>query len=52
MTRKDFQVIADGLVMATVSSEAHQTQALYMADELERKYPNFDREKFLRACGL
>jgi len=52
MTRKDYQVIATGLLMATVSSDALVTMALYMADELERNYINFDRSKFLKACAV
>lgn len=56
MTRKDFQVIATGLVM-TVSTafngvKGYKLHCEYMADELERNYDNFDRMKFLKACGV
>lgn len=56
MTRKDYQVIVDGLVL-TVStafngSKGYATVCNYVADELERNYSNFDRDKFLQACGL
>ncbi len=50
MTRKDYQAVADGLIMATIPLEHLITVALYVADELERKYPNFDRNKFLNAA--
>lgn len=52
MTRKDYKVVATGLVMATVPAEHLRTMALYMADELEREYDNFNRDKFLKACGV
>lgn len=41
MTRKDFEVIAK--VMAKCS----YGEGIIMANELERVYPAFDREKFL-----
>lgn len=51
MTRKDYQVIATALIMvAGVPVEHLITVALYIADELERAYPNFDRDKFLNAA--
>jgi hypothetical protein len=53
MTRKDFQLIA-----RTISeelppgSEAQRLSALAFADVLQHTNPNFDRARFLVACGV
>lgn len=61
MTRKHFEMIAGSLKEATEysvyknSAEARSTHAL-MCNELALDFkmvnPRFDRERFLKACGL
>ena len=57
MTRKDFQLIADvikGQLSQTLSGhEIARLRALAndMANALATTNPNFDRDKFLAACG-
>jgi hypothetical protein len=53
MTRKDYVMIAE--VIATswhTSAETKRELAVNMAEALETDNPRFDREKFLRACGV
>ena len=57
MTKKDFELIA--AVLAAVSNTAHSNAANALrdvADEfarvLGRTNPRFDRERFLKACGV
>ena len=53
MTKKHFQAIADVIrdfysIGATANLESLSEE---LALEFEKINPNFDREKFLRACG-
>lgn len=56
MTRKDFQLIADVIAQFQIGEgKAMVSPSLIagaMADALEDENPRFDREKFLRACGI
>jgi len=56
MTKKDYELIATALVMTHTSAfngtEGYKLTCEYMADELERDNPRFDRTKFLTACGI
>lgn len=61
MTKKDYELIAtilDGQTivapsqMAAVCREQRDTYARAFADALARENPRFDRERFLRACGV
>lgn len=57
MTRQDFQLIADVLktsgewgAFPTKASQAILSENL--ANVLQRTNPNFDRARFLKACGV
>jgi hypothetical protein len=56
MTRKDFVLIAAAVASArAISVDAQHigavdTVALELADALRTTNPNFDRDRFLRAC--
>lgn len=55
MTRKHFKLIARALRAARPSVEGldvHANCALALADALAATNPSFDRERFLRACGV
>lgn len=61
MTKKDYELIAtilDGQTivapsqMAAACREQRDTYARAFADALKRENPRFDRERFLRACGV
>lgn len=56
MTKKDYETIATALVMVPShwfsDIKGYISVCLYMADELERKNPRFDRVKFLQACAV
>lgn len=52
MTKKDYEVIATGLLMATGDTNHTIVVANFIADELEKDNPRFDRTKFLTACGM
>ena len=55
MTRKDFQLIADVLVDVTgpvISSESRNQIAKALASALRSTNPNFNRDRFLAACGV
>lgn len=56
MTKKDYEVVATGLVMtvqrAFNGTDGYKLACDYMADELQRHNPKFDRQKFLTACGI
>jgi HKD family nuclease len=52
MTRKDYIKIAKVISTAWVASQDfRESIANDFADMLEKDNPNFDREKFLTACG-
>ena len=54
MTRKHFAAIAETLRASRVdhaSDTAHRYTCLQMASTLKRFNANFDRERFLAACG-
>lgn len=58
MTRKDFEAIAAIIAEqntgepGSVSTVAMSYLANDLADYLETRNPNFDRARFIRACGL
>ena len=61
MTRKDFQLIADVLKTAAESAEENGSKmagavieglSLRFASALRSTNSNFDRDRFLRACGV
>lgn len=52
MTKKDFWVIANAIFMSHLKQEQAHQIAHEIADALEAVYPNFDREKFLKVCGV
>jgi hypothetical protein len=58
MRRKDFAVLATALRFSLLdpASEVHRAQhfrcCVYVADALQREYAAFDRERFLRDCGV
>ncbi len=59
MTKKDYETIAK--IIAQVQREfrgvedgvnALRDVAVFLASDLERDNPRFDRERFLKACGV
>jgi hypothetical protein len=56
MTRKDFQLIADALQELYLGHNDWQRTlpqvAEKLADALKKDSPYFDRERFLKACGV
>ena len=62
MTKKDYQIIADVIRAALTSSmvtlealtaeRAVEYTALDLADVFQSDNPQFNREKFLEACGI
>lgn len=68
MTRRDFELIANALKAAKPTAHPEGTEAaeiatlaenvawrnvaLSFADHLSATNPRFDRERFLRACGV
>lgn len=54
MTKKDFELIARTIRSFDKGwhSLVHQEFSAAMADALRHTNPNFDRERFLKACGF
>jgi hypothetical protein len=55
MTRKDYELIASILrdsLDNIVDDMAHEALSDVFAEELENTNPRFNRERFLRACGV
>jgi hypothetical protein len=53
MTRKDYELIAEVIATAWHGSEDTQADLSHkMADALEGTNPRFNRELFLKACGV
>lgn len=53
MTKKDFQLIADVIAQAWhASADSRADLAHAMADKLEDTNPRFNRELFIKACGV
>lgn len=61
MTRKDYQLIANTLAAERAyhadlgqayAAETVESVAARLADELADDNPRFDRERFLKACGV
>jgi len=55
MTRKDYRLIAEILKDSLdniVDDMAHEALSDVFAEELASTNPRFNREKFLRACGV
>lgn len=55
MTKKDYELIAreikDGEMLGN-AFETKNTIALKLAKALQAENPRFDKEKFLKACGI
>lgn len=53
MTRKDFQLIADCVKDAIPNGDRNSIHlvALNLANRLHTTNPNFDRSRFMAACG-
>jgi hypothetical protein len=53
MTRRDFELIARVLKTSRhwLDRGAHKTIVVLFANELKTTNSNFDREKFVKACG-
>ena len=49
MTRKDYQLVADAIRTAQTDES---TLAMLLADTFQAAYANFNRERFLSACGV
>jgi hypothetical protein len=55
MTKKDFELIAAVCrtrLYGDLTKAQRDTVAAHFADALERTNPRFDRERFLKACGV
>ena len=55
MTRKDYKLIAEILrdsLDAIIDDLALEALASNFADELAKDNPRFNRERFLKACGV
>ena len=54
MTRKDFQLIADAVKQITANdyTQDRADKANLFADALATTSPQFDRARFLTACGV
>lgn len=59
MTRKDYELIARALKRAAAEAQAEghdldalRTGAIELAYSLADDNPRFDRERFMKACGL
>jgi hypothetical protein len=52
LTRGHFQVIADAIATFETAYDTNTELAEHFADQLSRTNPNFDRERFLTACGV
>jgi hypothetical protein len=52
MTRKDFQAIADIIAEVGPGGANDVWLAGHFADMLATTNPRFDRDKFVRACGV
>lgn len=52
MTRKDFELIANGIILCSeiIDEYAAEAVAEVFANLLETTNPNFDRARFLNAC--
>jgi hypothetical protein len=55
VTRKDYEILARAIWRAEANFDGlngKSQTALSIADALTQDNPRFDREKFLKACGL
>jgi hypothetical protein len=52
MTRQHFQLIADVLHDAGLTDEDRKYLSTLFANKLATTNPNFDRTRFLKACGV
>ncbi len=52
MTRKDFQLIADTIKASDLGPTDRLSLARDFADALRSTNPQFDRARFLAACGV
>jgi hypothetical protein len=59
MTKKDYELIAGSIkfsrtsgILTTEADEAMQILADDLSIQLANENPRFDRDKFLKACGL
>ena len=49
MTRKDYQLVADAIRTSQADESA---LAVLLADTFQATYANFNRARFLSACGV
>lgn len=52
MTKKHFEMIAAELAFAKSTGLSVDTLACNLARQFEQVNPRFDRDQFLKACGL
>jgi hypothetical protein len=58
MTKKDYELIAEsikyGAAVGTNFEIAMKYLAVSLANDMERthRYPNFNKDKFLKSCGF
>ena len=52
MTKKHFEAVARLIREFEASRDAKEFAAVVFARVAEESYPRFDRERFLKACGL
>ena len=52
MTRKDYVLIAQTINDSWVKSSSVHVLVLALTDALAQDNPRFDRERFLKACGV
>jgi len=52
MTRKHFEAIAETIRNSNIGDDATAQIAYDLANTLERFNPNFDKHRFLKACGV
>jgi hypothetical protein len=52
MTKKDYVLLARGIVRGLPDIAARKVFAVALAEELSAENPRFDERKFYAACGL
>ena len=52
MTRKDFEFLARTFYLCMASGELKPMTVRVMAAEIDKQYPNFNRDQFEAACQL
>lgn len=52
MTKKDFELIASIIKEINIRKAKGDRIAILFANELKSKYPRFDSDRFIKACGI